>query len=227
VNSLEEVLAAPERDRVREAASRALGPFYSPWVHLAATSCLGLAGVTLGVWQLHQVRPWEWLAAVGLWVLSNAAEWRIHRDLLHHRRRWVPMLYDRHTPEHHRVFITQDMALRGAREIGLVMIPPYAIAVLFVGLFPLFGGLWWWGLHNLAGLFCIVTMGYILTYEWLHLAFHLPLGYLVGPLAPVRWLRRHHAIHHDPRLMQRWNFNVTVPLWDWVARTYLRSRGTA
>jgi sterol desaturase/sphingolipid hydroxylase (fatty acid hydroxylase superfamily) len=35
----------------------------------------------------------------------------------------------------------------------------------------------------------------------------------------VRILRRHHAIHHDPRLMQRYNFNVTVPLWDWVRGT--------
>ena len=32
-------------------------------------------------------------------------------------------------------------------------------------------------------------------------------------------LRRHHAWHHTPELMQRWNFNVTVPLADWILRT--------
>ena len=26
-------------------------------------------------------------------------------------------------------------------------------------------------------------------------------------------------MHHDPKLMQRWNMNVTVPLWDWVRGT--------
>jgi sterol desaturase/sphingolipid hydroxylase (fatty acid hydroxylase superfamily) len=33
------------------------------------------------------------------------------------------------------------------------------------------------------------------------------------------WLREQHRRHHHPRLMQRWNFNVTVPLWDWVRGT--------
>ena len=37
--------------------------------------------------------------------------------------------------------------------------------------------------------------------------------------AIIRRLRRHHAIHHAPFLMQRFNFNVTVPLWDVVRRT--------
>ncbi len=35
----------------------------------------------------------------------------------------------------------------------------------------------------------------------------------------IRALRTHHARHHDPRLMQRWNFNVTVPLFDAVMGT--------
>jgi sterol desaturase/sphingolipid hydroxylase (fatty acid hydroxylase superfamily) len=39
----------------------------------------------------------------------------------------------------------------------------------------------------------------------------------------VRALRRHHAVHHDPELMQRWNFNVTVPLWDLVRGTIHRA----
>jgi len=59
----------------------------------------------------------------------------------------------------------------------------------------------------------------VLSYEWLHLSYHLPPESRVGRLRPIRALCRHHALHHDPRLMQRWNFNVTVPFWDWVMRT--------
>jgi len=50
-------------------------------------------------------------------------------------------------------------------------------------------------------------------------------------------LREHHRRHHHPALMQKWNFNVTVPLFDWVHRTLApeevvaravsRSRGAA
>jgi sterol desaturase/sphingolipid hydroxylase (fatty acid hydroxylase superfamily) len=65
-------------------------------------------------------------------------------------------------------------------------------------------------------------MLYVLSYEWLHLAYHLPQDTVLGRNPLVRVLARHHARHHDPRLMQKWNFNVTVPLWDWVRGTIWR-----
>ena len=64
---------------------------------------------------------------------------------------------------------------------------------------------------------------YVVTYEWLHLAYHLPPDGPIGRLAPVRWLRRHHAAHHRPALMQKWNFNITLPLWDWLRGTIYRA----
>ena len=65
---------------------------------------------------------------------------------------------------------------------------------------------------------------YVLTYEWLHLAYHLPADGAVGRLRATRWLRRHHQRHHHPPLMQRWNFNVTLPLWDHVRGTVWHAR---
>jgi len=34
-------------------------------------------------------------------------------------------------------------------------------------------------------------------------------------------------VHHAPELMQKWNFNVTIPLWDWVRRTIRRDQDEA
>ena len=70
-------------------------------------------------------------------------------------------------------------------------------------------------------------MIYVVSYEWMHLAWHLPEDTFIGSLGLVRGLRQHHAVHHDPRLMQKWNFNVTVPLWDLVRRTRFRSAFSA
>jgi sterol desaturase/sphingolipid hydroxylase (fatty acid hydroxylase superfamily) len=39
----------------------------------------------------------------------------------------------------------------------------------------------------------------------------------------VRAMRRHHQLHHAPHLMNRRNFNVTVPAWDLVRSTYYRA----
>ena len=70
-----------------------------------------------------------------------------------------------------------------------------------------------------ACLYAATGIAYAVSYEWLHLSYHLPHDHPVGRSRLIRGLRRHHAIHHDPRLMQRWNLNVTVPLWDVVMRT--------
>ena len=219
-----------ERDRLRETCANR-GAFYNPWLHLAVTSISGLAVMGVGVWMIHDLKWWQVLFGAALFVLSNAAEWRIHRDLLHKRKKYATPLYDRHTPEHHVIFQTEDMAIRRTREFKLVLLPAYAIVAFAVGLLPMMALIWLglpWAFaapvdqHNLAGVFGIVTMGYIVSYEWLHLSYHLSPDSFVGSLGLVRVLRRHHALHHDPRLMQKWNFNVSLPLWDLLRGTVAR-----
>jgi len=38
----------------------------------------------------------------------------------------------------------------------------------------------------------------------------------------MRTLRRLHTTHHDPRYMQRHNFNITFPICDAIFGTYRR-----
>jgi sterol desaturase/sphingolipid hydroxylase (fatty acid hydroxylase superfamily) len=125
------------------------------------------------------------------------------------------------------VFITDDMAIRSRREYRLVLIPAYGILLVFLATLPLFALLLALGQRNLAGVFLAVSMLYVAGYEWLHLSFHMPPESFVARLRIVRLLRSTHAIHHDPRLMQRYNFNVTLPLWDMVRGTWVRSREEA
>jgi hypothetical protein len=226
---VEAVLPRDRRDQIR-ADWLAESGFYNPWLHIGITTGFGGTIMVIAASLLHDVKWWEILFGVGLFVVSNAAEWRIHRDLLHKRFKLLPVLYDQHTPRHHMVFVTDDMSIRSTREFQLVLIPPYGIVAAFAGLVPAMVLIWTgtFGLfperHNLAAVFAIVTMGYIVSYEWLHLSYHLPEDSFVGGLWIVRVLRQHHAIHHDPRLMQKWNFNVSLPLWDLVRRTYVRDR---
>ena len=227
---VEEVLPLARRDEVRErwlAETR----WYNPWLHLGVTSVFGLAAIGAALTVMQGLQWWDLAFAVGLFILANATEWRIHKSLLHQRHRLTALLYDRHTPLHHVVFITNDMALRSTAEFRLVLLPWFAIVAVFFGLAPVIAAIWFgwpWQLfpdavqHNLAAVFTTVTMGYVVSYEWLHLSYHLAPESFVGRLPGMKALRRHHALHHDPRLMQKWNFNVSLPLWDLVRRTYVR-----
>jgi sterol desaturase/sphingolipid hydroxylase (fatty acid hydroxylase superfamily) len=103
-----------------------------------------------------------------------------------------------------------------------VLIPAYGLFLIFVSLVPVAAALWLILGRNVSLLYTATAMAYALLYEWLHLAYHLPPESRIGRLPPIRFLRRHHEIHHDPRLMRHWNFNVTMPLWDWVRGTLIK-----
>ncbi len=216
-------LSLARRDELRARLVGALPRWYSPWLHLVVPSLFGIGVLVACLLLLRDVRPVELLTVPATWLIINAGEWRIHRDLLHKRTPPLTVLYDRHTPEHHMVFVTEDMAIRDWREFYLVLIPAYGIVAAAFGALP-FPLLLWLGLgwHNAALLFMASTMVYVVLYEWLHLSYHLPADSVIGRLRIIQILRRHHAVHHAPELMQKWNFNVTIPLWDWVRRTIYR-----
>jgi hypothetical protein len=211
-----------EREALRRKLLDAVPGWYRPWAHFAVPSLFGLGIIAACIVLIRDLSAWELVTLPLSFVVSNINEWRAHKYLLHKRSRLAPVLYDRHTPEHHMVYVTEDMAMRERREFRLVLIPAYGIMLIFVGVSVPATGLWLLGLENVALLFVAAQMAYVLSYEWLHLSYHLPPDSFIGRRRLIRRLRRHHAIHHDPRLMQHWNFNVTVPLWDWVRGTIAR-----
>jgi hypothetical protein len=209
------------RDAVRAELVARIPRWYRPWAHLAFPSLVGLGFITASVLLLRNPTPIELLFVPLVLLFSNFNEWRIHRHVLH-RRSWpLETLFWRHTPEHHVIFVRDDMAMRSSREFRLVLIPAYGIVAIFLTTLPITAALWMLS-RNLALLWVASTMGYVVAYEWLHLTYHFPADSAVGRSRLVRWLRHHHAVHHTPELMQRWNFNVTVPLADWVLRTIYR-----
>ncbi|MEZ4449327.1 MAG: sterol desaturase family protein [Nannocystaceae bacterium] len=213
------------------AARRALieayqrGP-YSPARHLGFVVGFGVSVAALSIALLDDVRAVELLAVPVHWVVSNAAEWRFHRDLLHRRRAPFEWTYDAHNG-HHRIYVVGDMTVAGPHEWWTILLPWWAIAALAAALVPICGLLGVIFGANVGLLVMATSMIYVATYELLHLSFHLPGTHPIGRLPLIRWLARHHELHHDPRRMRTHNFNVTFPLWDWVRGTTLRAGAEA
>jgi fatty acid hydroxylase family protein len=218
-----EVTQPPSRrDRVRAEAVARIPRWYSPWGHLAFPSLVGLGLIAAAIALVDRPSAAELLTVPIVLVLVNLNEWHVHRNVLH-RRTWpLEELFWRHTPEHHVIFVRDDMAMRETREFRLVLIPFYGILAIFVTTLPLTALLWLVVSPNVARLWVATSMGYVVAYEWLHLAYHLPATSRIARGRAIRFLRHHHAVHHTPELMQRWNFNVTVPLADWLLGTTYR-----
>jgi hypothetical protein len=216
---VETVLPPERRAALRAALIGETPSWYVPWVHMLVPSLVGIGMMAIALSLLRDVTALQLLTVPIVYVLANANEWTVHRWALHRRNPLAPVLYDQHTPKHHMLYITDDMAIRDKREYRLVLIPAYGLFLIFTTAIWITALIWWLGYRNVACLYAATAIGYAVSYEWLHLSYHLPADHRVARSRVIQWLRRHHAIHHDPRLMQRWNLNVTVPLWDTVMRT--------
>lgn len=207
------------REALRKRAVEAIPGWYSPWAHVLVPAVFGIGAIVAAALLIRDLVWWQLSIVPVTFLASNAVEWRAHKKVLHRRTPGLTVLYDRHTPVHHMIFITEDLACRSRKEWRLVLIPAYGVLMVILMNIPVVAGLVLLGQRNVAALYGITAVSYVLSYEWLHLAYHLPESHWIGRLRVVAALRRHHATHHSPRLMQKWNFNVTFPIWDWVRGT--------
>lgn len=215
---------SPVPDLERAAAARArflaqLPRGYRPWLHLAVPNLYGALLIAACATQLAEPTRAQWLTVPLTLVLAQAVEWRFHRDLLHRRVSPVQWLYDAHTVSHHAVYVRGAMTIREPRELRGILFPWWALGLITALMTPFALALGWLCGRDVGLLFLATTHAYVLLYEALHLAYHLPPRFQVLQRWPLRALAAHHAAHHDPRLMQRANFGVTSPLWDLVRGT--------
>ena len=140
----------------REKIRSSISPHYSAAFHVAAPAVVGISLIVLALANLHHVRWWELIFPPFIYVLSNAVEHRAHRLALHRRTPGLTVLYDRHTPIHHRIFVAKDMAIRDSREAALVLLPWFGIVAIFALTTPFTIALWFME-RNLACLFVATT----------------------------------------------------------------------
>ena len=212
-------LTADRRERVRQRVVSSIPWWYSPWGHLAATTGIGIATFVVSAYMLHAVKWTDALVVPFVCLLANFFEWRVHKHVLH-RRRWpFEIIYDRHTPMHHMMYVEEDMALRSSKEFRLVLMPALGVLGIVLTTAPFAIAIARFWSSNAGWLFLVTASLFMVSYELLHLAYHAPKDSFVGRRRIIGVLRAHHARHHDPRLMQKWNFNVTVPVFDWIMGT--------
>ena len=198
-------------------------PGYQGWRHLLFTFGIGGAAMAGAILQLDQVRPLEWLAIPLTFLYTNFAEYWGHRGPMHHLKRGLRLVYERHTRQHHRFFTDQRMELDGLRDLRAVLFPPVLMIFFFAAFaLPVGFALAWVASPNVAWLYVATSLGYFLNYEFLHMAYHLPASHPVARWPLVGRLKGLHQAHHDPRLMAHFNFNITYPIFDAVFGTLRR-----
>lgn len=206
-----------------EYRAKYIGRWYSGWLHFAFTTAGSLAVVLFAATRVRQPSWKELLVLPAGFLLANAAEYFGHQGPMHRLQRYLGLIFRRHSVEHHHFFTDDEMSYESSRDFKMVLFPPVMLLFFLGGIATPIAVLFFLLVSPNAGwLFVAVGVGYYLTYEWLHFAYHLPEDTFVGRLEPVRVLRQHHRIHHDLALMTRCNFNITFPICDLLFGTIHR-----
>ena len=195
-------------------------PGYDGRLHLAATTAIGVAAFVFCLSRLDQVTPLAWITVPITYVIGNLLEYLGHQRLMHKLVKPLEFLYRRHAAEHHRYFTQEAMAVQSHRDFMAVIFPVKVSLFYMAGIATPLGvvaGLVFGS--NVGWLVGATGVAYYQTYEAFHLMTHLPTDSWLGRRKVVGWMRHHHGIHHDPRRMRHVNFNITVPLWDWILGT--------
>lgn len=175
-----------------------------------------------------QIDDWQWNY---LWtlpvmmILGSLAVYLIHRYPLHQKYRSVRKeTYDKHTLMHHR-FYTNTVYRVGPNEKSHTFLFPPLVVILFCGIFlPVFFLLTWLIFpSDIAFLMTGIASLYFILYEIVHYTSHLPSSHWLMKVGYFRKMRKHHLDHHDPRLMEKYNFNIVLPLFDYLFRTKITS----
>lgn len=187
--------------------------WYVPVFHLFFPTIVSLIIIGICASQVISTSITIFLVSLISWIILLGLEWGIHRYILHNPFSFLNALYRYHRI-HHFLFSSQNMLIKNRKELFYVLLPPYAILLVFGLIAPLAFGIGLIFSLNISYLIIINAMIFFLMYEWLHLSYHLPINNWI-----LNKLRRLHQIHHHPKLQKSFNFNVTIPLFDWILNT--------
>lgn len=196
---------------------------HSPWLHpIFNFGVLSITGVlALYFSMLNGLPTTKTLLLFPLTlILGNLVVFLLHRYPLHRRYKLFPFPYDEHTVKHHRYFDYTNITLTGPKEFENIFFPWFIIASFVVLSCPLFFalGLLYDGME--AGWFFVFCACFYFTlYEVVHLSCHLEEDHWWLTIPGLKAMRQHHRIHHHPRLMNRYNFCIVYPLFDYVFGT--------
>lgn len=158
-------------------------------------------------------------------VYASVAEWLLHKYVMHQPLGRFTYPYKAHALTHHGLFSGLDYHLKtqskdkvrmawwnGPVIVALGIVPFFTVTMIF----HLYG--WTPGAWLIFGSALVVASGYFATYEYLHWCMHVPKDRWHETTRVFRRLNGHHILHH--RFPQK-NFNVVLPLADYLFRTLL------
>lgn len=195
--------------------------FYSPALHVCFNIGTLLALVVFHFTAVKAMTPASWAMMLAMLIIGNMAVWWIHQYPLHRRWKWWSFPYDAHTVQHHRYFTSDHILLEEKDEIYDVMFPWFVVAGFAIVAQPIFYFLVLFlsGSEDLAHVFAGSAAAYFILYEFVHTSNHLRDDHIILKIPGLKFMKEHHRLHHNPKLMGKYNMGIVFPFADYLFGT--------
>jgi hypothetical protein len=212
------------REKFRAKYRAGVSPNYSGLLHLSVVVIGAGSLIWWGASKLVDFKLYQLWFVVLTYIGYNLGEWASHNYWGHHKTKLFKLFYQRHTGDHHTFFVDTDMEYQMVLDWRVVIFPIYLLVLTTVAIsipgglvsYFIFGG-------NYGYLFFITMTSCYLLYEVLHFSYHLQRGSVTERIFRLipgwTYLRLFHTVHHNRDLMVEGNFNITLPLFDWIFGT--------
>lgn len=196
---------------------------YRGELHALFLIALPCAAMALVLSRLDHARWTDFLVLLPLLLLGSLVVWTVHKFPLHRPMGPMRNAYQIHSLQHHRFFTDEVTEYESRRDFAIVFFPWFFPVMVVLVEMPVlyFGARLLRASENVAWIATLMGPIYYLLYELFHFASHVPASSGLLRVPFLRAMREHHRLHHNPRLMARYNFNVVLPVFDWLLGTYV------
>ncbi len=152
----------------------------------------------------------------GALLYGSLLEWFVHRYFMHSPK-ILKITFERHAIAHHsdrRAF--KNFYAQPEENVQYHFIESSFIPILWLIHLPAYLLIGWlWGVPGAVGV-SLGTLLYAAGYEAIHFFIHTPRDYWFQRTRLFRFYCEYHRIHHHKA---RWNYNIVMPLADFLFRT--------
>ena len=197
--------------------------WYNGFAHIAFTALFCLSSISLCFYLFESFHLYYLAIFAASFLFTMLKEYGLHRYPLHKKIPGVSIAFYEHAGQHHGYFTHDAMAAGHQKDIFRVLFQPQDI-LLFVIIFnvPIALALAWIFGTDVGVLHYLAGVTYFAAYEFLHAVYHSPTHHIWHRLPVIKDKIYHHRLHHDKRLMGRYNFGVVSSLMDKVFNSYYR-----
>jgi hypothetical protein len=137
---------------------------------------------------------------------------------MHNKSKGAEFLFE-HVTIHHCFYNEKYLFYRQAKDYFAVFLPIQYY--LFISLIILVCGaaVGFLSERDHGLFFMTIAYLYYLMYEAMHFSFHAPEGHFLRKIPLMKTLSRFHLTHHQADLMQKYNFNISFPICDYLLGT--------